>query len=189
MLSSAEKRVTEAVGRLMDFWGFKRHMGRIWALLYLSEGPLGARDIRDTLELSAGTVSMTLAELQRWGVVRRVHQPGVRAELFEAELSLWKMVSRVFRERELFEVKEALTALESALADLDAEPKSPRVELQRARIEALVEVARLGRGLLEVLVSTGRVDASELARLFLGGSGTGEPSVRRAPGRRDPDLS
>lgn len=176
MLSPAEQRVTDSVGRLMEFWGFKRHMGRTWALLYLSEAPLSAKEIRDRLDLSVGTVSMTLGELQRWGVVRRVHQPGVRAELFEAELSLWKMVSRVFRERELFEVTEAVAALEAALADLRGEAPSERAALQRSRIEALLEVARLGKGLLEVLVSTGRVDASELARLLLGGGSIGAPS-------------
>lgn len=181
MLSPAEQRVTEAIGRLMEFWGFKRHMGRTWALLYLSEAPLSAKDIRDRLDLSVGTTSMTLTELQRWGVVRRVHQPGVRAELFEAELSLWKMVSRVFRERELFEVTEAVAALEAALAHLASEPAGSRVELQRARIEALLEVARLGKGLLEALVSTGRVDASELARLLLGG-GSRDGGSGDAPG-------
>ncbi len=172
MLSSAEQRVTDAVGRLMEFWGFKRHMGRIWGLLYLSEEPLTAKEIRDRLELSVGTVSMTLGELQRWGVVRRVHQLGVRSELFEAELSLWKMVSRVFRERELFEITEAVTALEEALGSLADEKPSSRVALQRTRIEALLEVARIGRSLLEALVSTGRVDASDLARLLLGQVGT-----------------
>jgi DNA-binding transcriptional regulator GbsR (MarR family) len=183
VLSPAEQRVTDAIGRLIEFWGFKRHMGRIWALLYLSEEPLTAREIRDRLELSVGTVSMTLGELQRWGVVRRVHQLGVRSELFEAELSLWKMVSRVFRERELFEITEAVSALEGALGALGEEPPSPRATLQRSRIEALLEVARIGRTLLEALVSTGRVDASDLARLFLGQVGPGgEP-----PGRsRDP---
>jgi DNA-binding transcriptional regulator GbsR (MarR family) len=168
VLSPTEQRVTDAIGRLIEFWGFKRHMGRIWALLYLGDEPLSAKDLRDKLELSVGTVSMTLGELQRWGVVRRVHQPGVRSELFEAELSLWKMVSRVFRERELFEITEAVAALEEALRSLAAEPPSSRGALQKTRIEALLEVARIGRSLLEALVSTGRVDASDLARLLLG---------------------
>ncbi len=151
----------------MEFWGFKRHMGRIWALLYLSDEPLSAKHMREALELSVGTVSMMLAELQRWGVVRRVHQSGVRSELFEAELNLWKMVSRVFRERELVEIVEAVNALEDA-ARILAAGNTEREALQRRRIEVLLEVARLGRGLLEALVTTGRVDASALAKLLLG---------------------
>ena len=110
---------------------------------------------------------MMLAELQRWGVVRRVHHSGIRSELFEAELNLWKMVSRVFRERELVEIVEAVNALEEASQALSAET-TERAALQRRRIEVLLEVARLGRGLLEALVTTGRVDASALAKLLLG---------------------
>lgn len=172
MISPADQHVTEAIGRLMEFWGFKRHMGRIWALLYLSEEPLSARDVRERLGLSVGTTSSMLAELQRWGVVRKVHRVGVRAELFEAELSLWKMVSRVFRERELFEVTEAVAALERAREALENEPPSSRRRLRIERVTALLDVARIGKGLLEALVATGRVDASDLAKLLLGRTGS-----------------
>lgn len=160
--------MTDAVGRLIEFWGFKRQMGRIWALLYLSEEPLSAKDVRDRLELSVGTVSMMLTDLQRWGVVQRVPLRGGRSELFEAELNLWSMVSRVFRERELAEISTAVEALRMALDELGSEA-SPRIELQRARIRTLLEVAELGRTLLGALVDTGRVDVTDLARRLLGG--------------------
>lgn len=172
-LWASERRITEAVGRLMDFWGFKRHMGRIWALLYVSPESLTARDIQQRLALSAGSVSATLNELVRWGVVRRLHLPHSRAEHFEAEVNLWKMVSRVFRERELIEIVEAISSFEGALSDLDAQPIATpedqlRARTQRERIHQLLEVARLGRALLEALLATGRVDATALARLLLG---------------------
>ncbi len=32
----SETLVTDAIGQLMEFWGFKRNMGRVWAMLYLS---------------------------------------------------------------------------------------------------------------------------------------------------------
>lgn len=167
----SERLVTDAVGRLMDFWGFKRHMGRVWALLYLSPDSLTARDIQQRLALSAGSVSTTLNELARWGVVRRLHPPHSRAEHFEAEVNLWKMVSRVFRERELTEIVEAIQAFEGALRELDAPVASTderRARTQRERIRELLQVARLGRALLEALLQTGRVDATALAHLLLG---------------------
>ena len=48
VLSPSERIVTETVGRLIEFWGFKRNLGRVWALLYLSEEPLPTRDLRET---------------------------------------------------------------------------------------------------------------------------------------------
>jgi DNA-binding transcriptional regulator GbsR (MarR family) len=137
-------------------------------------------DLKERLQLSTGSVSTALTELQRWGVVKRVWVQGSRAEHFTAENNLWKMVSRVLRERELLEIHEAIAALEDGLRKLEAQRLDGEVDRQRAalqkeRIEGLLEVARLGRSLLEALVSTGRVDATGLAKLLLGGGG-GEKS-------------
>ncbi|MFO0658959.1 MAG: polyprenyl synthetase family protein [Polyangiaceae bacterium] len=76
----SEVLVSDVVGRLIEFWGFKRNMGRVWAVLYLNEAPLTAPDLRDRLCLSAGAISMTLAELTRWGVVKKVWVQGDRRD-------------------------------------------------------------------------------------------------------------
>jgi DNA-binding transcriptional regulator GbsR (MarR family) len=168
-ITPAERIVSDAIGRLIEFWGFKRNMGRAWAVLYLSAEPLSARTLRSRLVLSAGAASMTLNELQRWGVVKRVFVEGNRQEHFVAEINVWKMVSRVFRERELVEIVEAIGSFEEALATLPKQGATPSDTLRRDRITSLLEVARLGRAVVEALVSAGQVDASELAKqLFLG---------------------
>jgi HTH-type transcriptional regulator, glycine betaine synthesis regulator len=171
----SEQLLTEAVGRLMEFWGFKRHMGRIWTLLYLSDEPLSATELQEKLQLSAGSVSMATAELLRWGVVKKLWIHGQRRDYFAAESNLWKMISRVFRERELVEVLEAIAAMESALLSLDEKLRSAdaiaraRAELQKARIERLLDLARLGRRLIEGLLETARLDAAPLTKFFLRG--------------------
>src|SRR5829696_646179 len=96
--------VADAVGALMEFWGFKRIMGRIWTVLYLEGEAMAAQQICDRLGISAGAASMTLAELEHWAVVARSRRPGDRREYFEAETDIWKMVSRVLRERELLQI-------------------------------------------------------------------------------------
>jgi len=170
-----EAAVSDVVGRLMEFWGFKRNMGRVWTVLYLSPDPLSAEDLRHGLQLSSGAVSMTLSELSRWGVVRRVWIQGERKDFYTAEVQLWRMISRVFNEREKSEVTSAIEAFEDALRKLEAIGRtSPdpatraRAQLQGERIEQLLELARLGRRLLDALVSTGKVDVEPLARFLLG---------------------
>lgn len=169
----SEQLLSDAVGRLMEFWGFKRHMGRIWTLLYLSDEPLSAHELQEKLQLSAGSVSMATVELLRWGVIKKVWIHGQRRDYFTAESNFWKMISRVFRERELVEVLEAIAAMERALASLDDKLKSrdPRVvaraETQRARIARLLDLARLGKRLLEGLLQTARIDAAPLASFLL----------------------
>jgi DNA-binding transcriptional regulator GbsR (MarR family) len=171
----SEAAASDVVGRLIEFWGFKRNMGRVWTLLYLSPDPLSAEDLRHALALSSGAVSMTLSELSRWGVVRKVWIQGERKDFYAAEVQLWRMISRVFNEREKSEVVAAIDAFEEALRQLDrmrrtspAAEVRARAELQHERISQLLELARLGRRLIDALVSTARVDAEPLVRFLLG---------------------
>lgn len=174
-LWATEVAVSDVVGRLIEFWGFKRNMGRVWSVLYLSPEPLSAEDLRHALQLSSGAVSMTLSELSRWGVVRRVWIQGERKDYYVAEVQLWKMISRVFNEREKSEIVLAIEAFEEALRELDrvrrtsVEPSArARAQLQYERIAQLLELARLGQRLLDALVSTAKIDAEPLVRFLLG---------------------
>ena len=169
----SERIVSDAIGRLMELWGFKRNLGRVWTVLYLAGGPLTAKQLRDRLQLSSGAVSMTLSELGRWGVARKVWVQGDRRDYVEAEANIWKMVSRVIRERELAEIVQAIEGFEEALVTLEHETPSStegaqRAQVQRKRIEQLLELARLGRAMLEALISSARLDASWLQRFRLG---------------------
>ena len=115
----SEAAVSDVIGRLIEFWGFKRNMGRVWTVLYLSPDPLSADDLCHSLKLSTGAVSMTLSELARWGVVRKVWIQGERKDFYTAEVQLWRMISRVFNEREKSEVIAAIDSFEEALRQLD----------------------------------------------------------------------
>lgn len=171
----SEAAVSDVVGRLIEFWGFKRNMGRVWTVLYLSPEPLSADDLCHSLKLSTGAVSMTLSELARWGVVRKVWIQGERKDFYTAEVQLWRMISRVFNEREKSEVISAIDSFEEALRQLDRIRKTAgdastraRAELQHERISQLLELARLGKRLIDALVSTAKVDAEPLVRFLLG---------------------
>lgn len=169
----SEAAVSDVIGRLIEFWGFKRNMGRIWAVLFLSPEPLSAEDLRQALKLSSGAVSMTLNDLARWGVVRKVWVQGERKDFYTAEVQLWRMISRVFSEREKAEIVMAIEAFEEALAEVSKLRHSPdpkiraRAELQYDRIKQLLELAKLGKRLIETLLATAKVDAEPLVRFLL----------------------
>jgi HTH-type transcriptional regulator, glycine betaine synthesis regulator len=173
-LWESERIVSDTIGRLMEVWGFKRNMGRVWTVLYLAGQPLTAKQLRERLQLSSGAVSMTLNELARWGVVRKSWVQGDRRDFFEAEANVWKMVSRVMREREQNEISQAIDAFEEALVALDHQVEDSgtadpaRMEVQRDRIARLIDLAKLGRSMLDALISNARLDASWLQRFRLG---------------------
>ena len=172
-LEPSEAAVSDVVGKLIEFWGFKRNMGRIWSVLYLSPEPLSAEDLRQSLQLSSGAVSMTVNDLLRWGVVRKVWIQGERKDFYTAEVQLWRMISRVFNEREKTEIVMAIEAFEEALADVaklrrSSDPKvRARAELQYDRIKQLLELAKLGKRLIETLLATAKIDAEPLVRFLL----------------------
>lgn len=158
----AELEVAETVGRLMQFWGFKRVMGKLWTALYLSAEPITAAELGARLELSAGAVSMGLTELERWGCVQRTTRPGDRHDYFAAEADIWKMVRTVLSTRELALIREFGGSIDRAhLAAAGADRESAHV---RARLESLRGLATTGEALLLALVRGSLVDPTPLAR-------------------------
>ncbi len=168
----AASLVADAVGELMRFWNFKPSLGRIWAILYLSPEPLDAEEIEARTGLSTGMVSMSLQELQQWGVARRVPTEAGRRRVFAAETDMWAMVARVFRERELRLVERTIAQLEEALALLDGagRGKDATAQLQSrflvTRVRNLLGLAKAGRRLLERLSKTGSIDLSGIRDLL-----------------------
>ena len=162
----AELEVADTVGRLMEFWGFKRPMGRMWTLLYLSKEPLGAAEIGSELKMSAGAVSMALGELLKWGAIKKSWRPGERRDFYEAETSIGKLVQRVLRERELTLVREFAEALGRAEAELPAsgEEEPEQLRFKRERLQQLRELSQLGEGLLRALVSGQAIDPTPFLR-------------------------
>ena len=89
-LEQWEAVAVDAVGNVIEFWGFKRNQGRVWALLYLRDTALTAAEIESELELSKGGVSMLLRDLERWGVILRVRSPSDASWRYRAETDLLK---------------------------------------------------------------------------------------------------
>ena len=167
-----EHRVADMIGRLIESWGFRAIMGRLWTFLYLSPVPLTAPELAKKLRVSTGSVSMAVTELQKWGVVKKTWRPGERKDFYEAEMSVWKMVSRVIRERELVYVRDAIAEFETARGQLSEEKgranPAERVRLKfiDGRLETLLALSRVGESLLNLIVAGKSVDLSPLRHLF-----------------------
>ncbi|MCX5745459.1 MAG: ArsR family transcriptional regulator [Proteobacteria bacterium] len=157
-------KVADAVGALIEAWGFKRNMGRMWAVLYLDDHPLTAADLGERLGLSTGSVSMLLTELMQWGAIKKAWVVGERREHYEAETSIWKMVSRVFRDRELRWIRTASEQFEEARAEL-VPATDPRQAMIAARVAGLAQLAVVGAHLMESILEGESVDSLPLKTL------------------------
>src|SRR5215211_7141946 len=86
-------------GEMGARWGINRTVAQIHALLYLSEKPLNAEEIADTLGVARSNVSNSLKELQNWGIVRLAHVMGDRRDHFESMKDVWEMFRVILDER------------------------------------------------------------------------------------------
>jgi HTH-type transcriptional regulator, glycine betaine synthesis regulator len=157
-------KVADAVGALIEAWGFRRNMGRMWAVLYLEDHPLTAADLGERLGLSTGAVSMLVNELIQWGIIKKTWVVGERREHFEAETSIWKMISRVFRERELRWIRTAHEAFAEAGRELEAGDDT-RHQLIASRVAGLTQLAEIGAHLLETMLQGEAVDSLPIKQL------------------------
>lgn len=104
-------------GEMGSRWGINRTVGQIYALIFISQRPLNADEIADTLEFSRSNVSVGLKELQSWRLVRLKHLPGDRREYFKAPADVWEIFRVLAEERRRREVEPTLSMLRMALLE------------------------------------------------------------------------
>jgi HTH-type transcriptional regulator, glycine betaine synthesis regulator len=163
-----ESVAVDAVGNVIEFWGFKRNQGRVWAWLYLHDATLTAAEIERELALSKGGVSMLLKDLERWGVVLRVRLPNDATWRFRAETDLLKMVRRVMEEREFAFISRTRSdiALARRFAESNAQVK-PELLARLRRMELLAEATERA---LKLFLRTSKLDFGGIFDVFRGKS-------------------
>jgi DNA-binding transcriptional regulator GbsR (MarR family) len=110
-------------GDLGGQWSVNRSVSQIHALLYLSETPMTAEDIADTLGLARSNVSNSIKELLTWNLIRRVPMRNDRRDHFEAETDVWEIAARIAAGRKAREIDPALAALEACLVKAEGDPR------------------------------------------------------------------
>ncbi len=164
----AELLAADAIGDVIEHWGFRKALGRVWTVMFLEGEPVTAADLQERLQMSAGAVSMAVTELQRWAVVRRVWRPGERREFYEAETNFWKMISKVVQERERYlagSVRERLERARSLMKQggLAGDPaRRARVE----RLGRLLAFAQAAEAVIGSFLASRRADFSEFGNLL-----------------------
>ena len=118
-------------GEMGSRWGVSRTVAQLHALLYLSEKPLPADEIAETLNVARSNVSTSLKELQGWGLIRMVHVMGDRREHFEAIQDITQLFRVIVEERKKRELDPTIALLRECVASED--PKTPAHVKQRLK--------------------------------------------------------
>lgn len=164
----AELLAADAIGDVIEHWGFRKALGRVWTVMFLQGEAVSAADIQERLQMSAGAVSMALTELQRWAVVRRVWRPGERREYYEAETNFWKMISKVVQERERYLAGSVRERLERArkLMKQGGVAGDPGRRARVERLGRLLAFAQAAEAVIGSFLASRRADFSEFGNLL-----------------------
>ncbi len=165
-LTEWETLVVDAVGNVIEFWGFKRNQGRVWALLYLRGKAMSALEIQETLALSKGAVSMITRELERWGVINRVRTRASQSWHFVAETDLMDMIGRVVKERE----QGVVSRVHSDLSDAEQKAKSDAEVAPEVldRVVRMRQLAQLMSHAIDLFVNTANIDMKQMMHVLDG---------------------
>ena len=124
-------------GEMGSRWGVNRTVAQIHALLFLSDKPLTAEDIADTLDIARSNVSTSLKELQNWGLARISHLMGDRRDHFDTPRDIWEIFRIVMEERRRREIDPTLSVLRDCM--LDEGSHKPEDAQALARIRMVLE--------------------------------------------------
>lgn len=130
-LSPAMEAFVRHWGEMGARWGVNRSIAQIHALLYLSEHPLPADEIADTLAIARSNVSSSLRELQNFQLIEMVHMPGDRREHFRAKPDPWDVMFAIVEERKRREIDPALALVRTSVAGAETDGVTPPYALER----------------------------------------------------------
>lgn len=114
-------------------WGVNRSVAQIHALLFVSERPMHAEEIAQTLDIARSNVSSSIRELITWRLISRAPVPGDRRDHFEAVTDVITMVKTIAQGRKEREIDPASRTLAAIITKAEDDPAVGKVALTRLR--------------------------------------------------------
>lgn len=136
-------------GEMGTRWGINRTVAQVHALLVLSEKPLPADEIAETLGIARSNTSNSLRELQNWGIVKIVHVLGDRRDHFASMKDVFAMFRAIAHQRKKREIDPTVHVLRDCLAEAN-KPKAADAHI-RGRLSELLEFFELAGAAYERL--------------------------------------
>lgn len=140
MLTKSAERFILHWGEMGTRWGVNRTVAQIHALLYLSDRPLSADEIVETLGVARSNVSNSLKELLSWQLVKVVHILGDRRDHFDTSKDVWELFKLIVAGRKQREIDPTLALLGDLLASPELQSETPAV---RRRIQDTEKFIRI----------------------------------------------
>ncbi|MCP9752163.1 GbsR/MarR family transcriptional regulator [Ferruginibacter sp. HRS2-29] len=150
-LTEAKQQFISSWGAFGTHWGINRTMAQIHALLLVSVDPITQDDIMEQLTISRGNVNMNIRDLIGWGLVERVIITGERKEYFTAEKDIWKVATKIIKERKKRELDPMIKLL-AQLENVEGDKKDKDIKQFTEVIGGIKKLGSQADKLLDVMV-------------------------------------
>lgn len=138
--------LAESVGEFIEFWGFKKIQGVLWAHLYLSKNAWDAAEIMEALNISKSLTSQTLGVLTEYRVIIEVEKSAKGTRQYMANPDPMAAILYVLKTRE----RRMLAKISSAQKLARGLPKKEISEqgMDLKRLEKLGNLVKMGELIL-----------------------------------------
>jgi DNA-binding transcriptional regulator GbsR (MarR family) len=121
-----ERELVDIFSDLADLFGNPRSHGAIYGLLFASEEPLSMEEIVSRLEISKGSASQGLRNLEEFGAIVRSREDGERSHSYMARLELKPLLGGFLNKRVVPRLAANASRLENLAPLLDTLPTASR---------------------------------------------------------------
>ena len=161
-LRAVNDSMLDGLGKLADYFGYNKVLGKMYGALLLSPVPMSLDDLMAHLDISKASVSMNMRMLENIGLAQEVWVRGDRRKYYEAESDLWRALTNVLGSRELRDVNQALGVLETNIerlrtgADAMSDNERELAHFYVGRIDQMKDFFRLAELILTSIIERDR---------------------------------
>ena len=160
LMAAYEEGLVAVFADLAELFGNPRSYGQIYGLLFSSEEPLTMEEIARRLDISQGSISQGLRQLEAFGAVVKEKPDGSRQALYSAKLEMKLLISGFLKERVIPRLESTESRVEEVRRALEADKHILDESFLETANHRLGRVAKWHRSARTIL---------PLARKILGG--------------------
>lgn len=120
--ASYESGLVDIFADLAELFGNPKSYGQIYGLLFANENPLSMEEIAQRLDISQGSISQGLRQLEAFGAVVKERNNGSRPALYTAKLEMKLLISGFLKERVIPRLESTEARIKALRASLSTSP-------------------------------------------------------------------
>lgn len=142
--------LADQVGSFIQYWGFKKIHGQIWAHVWLAKNPIDATTLVLRLEVSKALISLAIKDLVHYDVIKILDHGDRRKMLLVPNTDVQTVISNVLKHRESI-MLSAMLKSQDAIENMDQKTKD-KFDLDQDRLEQMKMMTAMAEMALSALI-------------------------------------